>query len=482
VITLRAGGATDVGMVRTNNQDQLLVALPLFAVADGMGGHAAGEVASRIAVEALRAAFSPPAATPEGEKADVGPATVVGPTTDAGPTAETGPTTDVADKARSGQPSAETLVSAVLRANRAVWERGQQEPSFRGMGTTLVALALVCEDGQDVLALVNVGDSRLYLLRDGELEQLTTDHTLVQELVDDGQISEAEAGIHPQRHVLTRALGVEPDVDVDLIEVLPYKSDRFLLCSDGLPREVSDSQIASILRRLADPEEAARELVNEARANGGNDNITVVVVDVVDDDDQAAEASAALASEPRSTSSTGAVREAEAEDEATATGGPPAPKPEKTAAPRPPRGHFLTVRVAFFVLLIVLLLAGGAAAVGFYARGSYFVGLQGDQLTIYRGRPGGVLWLRPTVEQRTGITTGDVLASRVGDLKAGKQEPTMADARQYVHNLQAEALAHGVGAAAPAAPTTTACCPPAGVPATTSTTTTRSTAAPGATP
>jgi len=224
-----------------------------------------------------------------------------GPITDAGPTAETGPTTDAADKAQSGQPSAETLVSAVLRANRAVWERGQQEPSFRGMGTTLVALALVCEDGQDVLALVNVGDSRLYLLRDGELEQLTTDHTLVQELVDDGQISEAEAGIHPQRHVLTRALGVDPDVDVDLIEVLPYKGDRFLLCSDGLPREVSDSQIASILRRLADPEEAARELVNEARANGGNDNITVVVVDVVDDDDQAAEASAALANEPRST-------------------------------------------------------------------------------------------------------------------------------------------------------------------------------------
>ena len=456
MITLRTGSATDVGMVRTNNQDQLLVAFPLFAVADGMGGHAAGEVASRIAVEALRAAFSRPATTPEG------------------PTAGAGHTTD------TEQPSAETLVSAVLRANRAVWERGQQEPSFRGMGTTLVGLALVCEDGQDVLAVVNVGDSRVYLLRDGELEQLTTDHTLVQELVDDGQLSEAEAGIHPQRHVLTRALGVDPDVDVDLIEVLPYKGDRFLLCSDGLPREVSDSQIASILRRLADPDEAAKELVKEARANGGNDNITVVVVDVVDDDDQAAEASAALANEPRSTGSTGAVRETEAEGEAT--GRAPAPKPEKTATPRPPRGRFLTMRVALFLLLIVLLLAGGAAAVGFYARGSYFVGLQGDQLTIYRGRPGGVLWLQPTVEQRTGITIGDVLASRVGDLRSGKQEPTKADARQYVRNLQAEALAHGVGAAAPAASTTTACCPPASVPATPSTTASRGTVPTGVTP
>ena len=452
MITLRAGGATDVGMVRTNNQDQLLVFSPLFAVADGMGGHAAGEVASRIAVESLRAAFSrPPPTRGDDEPGDD----------------EQGESERRAAAPTAQALSAETLVSAVLRANRAVWERGQQEPSFRGMGTTLVALALVCEDDQDVLALVNVGDSRIYLLRDGELEQLTTDHTLVQELVDDGQLSEAEAGVHPQRHVLTRALGVDPDVDVDLIEVIPYKADRFLLCSDGLPREVSDSQIASILRRLADPEEAARELVAEARAHGGNDNITVVVVDVVDDDDQAAQASAALAAEPRSTSRTDAVTAIEAEDTAdgATTARPPAPKTKKAAEPRRPKGHFFTMRVVLFLVLVVLLLAGGAAAVGFYARGSYFVGLQGDRVTIFRGRPGGVLWFDPTVEQRTGVTSGDVLASRMGDLKAGRQESSLADARQYVLNLQAEALAHGVGASAPSSPTATACCPPASVPA-----------------
>jgi serine/threonine protein phosphatase PrpC len=411
VTGLRAGGATDVGKVRANNQDQLLVATSLFAVADGMGGHAAGEVASRVATEALKAAF-------------------VDPTPDA-------------------------LVDAVERANRAVWDRAQAEPSFRGMGTTLCALALVHKDEDEELAIVNVGDSRVYLLRQGELEQLTTDHTLVQELVDDGQLSEAEADVHPQRHVLTRALGVDADVEVDLVEVVPYKGDRFLLCSDGLPREVSDAQIASSLRRLADPDEAAKELVSEARARGGNDNITVVVVDVVDDDDRAGAASAALAND------TGPVIQSQLE-RAEPDAGEKRPSRRVRAAlakEQTPGPRFFTVRVVLFIALLVVVIGGAFGAIAYYARGSYYVGLQGPQLTIYRGRPGGLLWFKPTVAQRTGVATTDVLASRLDDLKSGKQEASLQDARQYVQNLQAEAAAHGVGPAAAtnaagAAPTT----------------------------
>ncbi len=133
--------------------------------------------------------------------------------------------------------------------------------------------------------MAHIGDSRLYLLRQGDLQQLTVDHSLVQELVDDGQISPAQAAVHPQRHVLTRALGVEPTVQVDLIDVTPKHGDRYLLCSDGLPREASDEQIAAVLARFSDPSEAAKELVALANDRGGSDNITVVVVDVLANED-----------------------------------------------------------------------------------------------------------------------------------------------------------------------------------------------------
>ena len=150
-----------------------------------------------------------------------------------------------------------------------------------GMGTTLVALGVVeKEDGTSGLAIAHIGDSRIYLYHDKALMQVTVDHSLVQELIDDGQISQAQAAVHPQRHVLTRALGVEPAVDVDLIEISPKNDDRFLLCSDGLPREASDEQIAAILSRFADPSEAAQELVALANSRGGSDNVTVVVVNI----------------------------------------------------------------------------------------------------------------------------------------------------------------------------------------------------------
>jgi serine/threonine protein phosphatase PrpC len=420
VTALRIGSATDVGLVRANNQDRLLVAEPLFAVADGMGGHAAGEVASAIAVTALEEAFTD--RTPDG------------------------------------------LAAAAKAANRAVWDHAQTDLELRGMGTTLVALALVGEDGAEELAVANVGDSRLYLLSQGDLVQVTADHSLVAELVAEGQIQPEEAEVHPQRHVLTRALGVDADVAVDLLTLDLHRGDRYLLCSDGLSREVSDDQVASILRRLADPGEAARELVSQAREHGGNDNITVVVVDVVDDGDKEALASAALVGDPGlviptevgkgADEPTTQLSSAGAADQARA--GWWARRRARRRAE--PTTGLLTLRVVLFFGLLLALVAVAFGGVAYYARDSYYVGLQGPHLVIYQGRPGGVLWFKPTVAERPAVTTAQVLPRHLGELRAGKQESTLDAARQYVANLQAEY--RSARSPLSTAPTTTTTVPP----------------------
>src|SRR3954454_10436323 len=319
---LAYGFATDVGVVRANNEDTLLVDDNLFAVADGMGGHAGGEVASLAAVEALRAAYAQHAHTVSG------------------------------------------LIEAVRIANSAVWDRAAEDSSLRGMGTTVTVVALVEDAGEDHVAIANVGDSRAYLFRDGELGMLTDDHSVAEQLVREGRLTPEEAAVHPQRHVLTRVLGMAPDVDVDCYPILPYRGDRYLLCSDGLINEVSDDQIASVLRRLADPQEAVKELVSMARAAGGHDNITVVLVDVIDDDGRAEAASAALADERPSTGSgAGTTLVAEPVVEAIEDPAPPPPPAPAEAAPvddhdddsrpRPPR---FTVRVVAFLVVLVLVI------------------------------------------------------------------------------------------------------------------------------
>lgn len=230
---LRHGGVTDTGNVRTVNQDQLLADGDLVAVADGMGGHRGGEVASWLAVETLREAF-------------------------------------VAD------PSADGLVAAVHAANTAVWERSESDPELRGMGTTLVAVALVGPS----LAVVNVGDSRAYLLHDGRLRRLTSDHSLVAEMVRAGQISEDEARSHPRRNILTQVVGVDAEIEPYVDETVPHRGDRLLLCSDGLFNELDDAQIAAILADEPDPTAAATHLVAAAKTAGGTDNITALVLDI----------------------------------------------------------------------------------------------------------------------------------------------------------------------------------------------------------
>lgn len=395
MIRLRAGSATDVGLVRSNNQDRLLVADPLFAVADGMGGAAAGEVASATAIDSLGAAFE-----------------------------------------AAAQPTAEALIEAAHSANRAVWEQAESNPEMRGMGTTLVALAML-DDGR--LGAINIGDSRLYVLHGGALRQITSDHNLVAELVAEGRISKEEAEVHPRRNIMTRALGVDPDVPVDLFLEEPAPGDRYLLCSDGLPRELRDDHIASLLNRLADPGEAAKELVEEAKRRGGNDNITVVVVDIEDPEKETALVAATPATAPP-------ARAAAAEAAVS-------------VPPSPPKARVVTFRVVAFLVLLIVILGGAAAGIGWYARSGYFVGLRGDKITIFKGQPGGVLWINPTIADATHTTTSDVLPHQVPNLRAGQTEPSLEAARQYINRLVAEAQAARLAAVPPPPPSSTTTAP-----------------------
>jgi PPM family protein phosphatase len=401
VTTLRWGSASDTGRVRAINQDAALAADPIFAVADGMGGHAAGEVASQVAVEALRANVSP---------------------------------------------SEDGLVEAIRLANRQVIERAGDDPELRGMGTTLCAIALVAApadadaesgDGDSGARVIvaNVGDSRVYVFHDDDLLQISEDHSLVEDLVRQGRLSPEEARVHPQKNIVTRVLGNEPDIDVDTWEIIPYRGDRFLLCSDGLSNEVDDRAIAGVLRRVDDPDRAARELVRMANEHGGRDNITVVVVDVVDDGGRSEEASAALAAEPGAVTSSRAVGATAEGEEGTD------PPPTASAGPEPGRGRRVTFRSALFVFA---LLAVGALAVGsvlYFSRTVHHVGLDDGEIVIFQGRPGGVLWITPELVERTGVSLADVPPARHADLADGKQQPSLEAAQEYVSNLEEQGRA-----------------------------------------
>ena len=434
---LKAGAATDVGRVRQINEDRYLADERLFAVADGVGGHQAGEVASQTSVETLQRIFE------------------------------------------DGEHTTEGLIAAAEAANQAVWQLAQGSREKRGMGTTLTALALVQEDGEEQLALINVGDSRAYMLQQGELIQLTEDHSLVEELVRDGKLTPAEAQVHPQRSIITRALGMEPAIEVDSWEIIPYTGDRILLCSDGLTNELSDERIASTLRQIANPQEAAHDLVRQARAAGGSDNITVVVVDVVDDDGRSKQASAALGASKGSTGSTKVtspptVQTAQptVEDTAMRVAAPPAPAPEPPSRPQlaPPAAAVphrrFTWRVALFVFAILAVVGTAVYAMAWYARGAYYVGLDNEQVAIFRGRPGGMLWFDPTLVERKQQPTGaELLPAQRIELEAGHEVSSKAAADRYVNNLRQEVEARR------ASTTTTTLVPPTSttVPPTTST-------------
>jgi len=230
-------GASDTGRKRRRNEDSYVIAPPLFAVADGMGGAQAGEIASKLAAAALE-------------------------DTDSG--------------ALSGE---DRVTSLIQEANRRVYERSNEDPNASGMGTT-ITVALVEDTG---VTIGHVGDSRAYRYREGTIEQITEDHSLVNELMKSGKLSPEEAETHPQRSVITRALGTDPDVDVDSFRVEAHVGDVFLLCSDGLTTMVDDDDILGVLEKYHDDlDRATKSLVSAANRGGGEDNITVVAFAISD--------------------------------------------------------------------------------------------------------------------------------------------------------------------------------------------------------
>jgi PPM family protein phosphatase len=328
----RSASLTDTGRRRRHNEDAYVAEPPLFAVADGMGGAQAGELASSLAAEALR--------------------------------------DDTSQREGGGEQRVDELIQA---ANRRVYERQSEDATASGMGTTMT-VALV-EDGR--VAIGHVGDSRAYLVRDRRLEQLTEDHSLVAELVRSGKLSPEEADTHPQRSVITRALGTDPDVDVDTFSVETKPGDLFLLCSDGLTSMVDDETILSeVERNRGDLGAAAKALVRAANKGGGEDNITVVFFEIADTGDT------------EKTVTLPPIEHAEDEtlDELDRV---PAIATEDGRGPEAPRRRKRGTLLAALVFLLVIA-AAGAVLVGLWR--SHFVGVEEDgHVAVYQGVPWNVV-------------------------------------------------------------------------------------------
>lgn len=376
------GVRTDVGRVRQINEDSVHAEDGLFVVADGMGGHSGGEVASAVAIETVAAG---------------------------------GPPTDI-----------DELIEAVRSAHGAILERAADEPELYGMGTTLCAVARLDDD---TLGLVNVGDSRIYLFADDHLQQVSEDHSLVGELYRAGHLSEDEAAVHPQRNIVTRALGIGDELLVDYWELPARAGDRFLLCSDGLVDEVSDNQIAAALRRLDDPAEVVDELVRMANESGSRDNVSVLIVRV----DTGTDGETTLALSPqidtperalnhdgRGTAPLVDARRSEDEDD---------PRPKRDRPRMPKRGLAAAVASALIVIGAFWLIAS-------YARNNYYVDFADtDQVVIYQGRPGGVLWFDPTLEEASTLFRDALTDALASEVDGNPEFGSLGDAQAYVAEL-----------------------------------------------
>ena len=384
---LVATGLTDVGMVREGNEDNYLhdERLGIYAVADGMGGHEAGEVASAVAIEALRAGIA----------------------------------------------GGSLITEAVIQANTAVLEKADANPAMRGMGTTLTA-AIQVEGG---LRIGHVGDSRAYVLRAGILARVTDDHSLVEELVRSGQITLEQAAIHPQRSVITRALGIERDIEVDDISLELTDGDRVLICSDGLSGMVRETEISAIMRRETDTDAAARALITAANAGGGEDNITVVVIDVIGEDGDP---------EPSPLPEIGvgivavrarAAREAASKAE-TSLGAPSALASESSSKPR--RRMRVSRGVILAALPVVAIIAICIGVLGWYARGQYYVGYQGQRVVVFQGVPNGLAGWGPTVEWSSYLSRSDLTPAQRSTVSENISFPNEQRARESVSRFEAD--------------------------------------------
>jgi protein phosphatase len=393
---LRFGARSDVGLLRSGNEDAMYAGPRLLAVADGMGGHAAGEVASRVAIE------------------------TVAPLDDDLP----------------GSDLITALRESVETANGYLRDMVAADSALEGMGTTLTALLSA---GQR-LGLVHVGDSRAYLLRDDNLTQITHDHTLVQSLVDEGRISPEEATTHPQRSWITRALDGRGEIELDLAVREAHAGDRYLLCTDGLSGVVSEETMLEALR-LSDPQEACDRLVELALRAGGPDNITCIVADIVDDAvDNSPIVGGAAADDgaPSAAGDTPAARAAAIQPRARQERSRPADSADGADDARPDRrGRRRFIALA---VVLVLLVGGGIVATWVVLRHQFYVGVTASNTVgVYRGVSGSFLGVDLThLDQSTDLPVNQLPAFRQPQVRDGIQAKSQADAQRIVAELRKE--------------------------------------------
>ena len=343
------GSRTDIGCLRDHNEDSLVVTPPLFAVADGMGGHAAGEVASEIAVRVL---------------------------------------SELAPE----HPDVEALGRAIEEANRAVIQAAREGRGRQGMGTTMTAAMLEGER----LVIAQVGDSRAYLLHQGKLQQLTRDHSLMADMIEAGQLTPEEARTHPQRSVITRALGSDAHLHPDIYEINVETGDRLLICSDGLSGMIFDDQIENTLRRVQDPQRCASQLVNEAIAADGHDNVTVIVADVTGYAD---------------------VR-------------------------RKKLARKTKLSIALVLVLFAAIIAGAAWGTQTYLNTAAYLANDNGKVAVYRGVPGSVLGLSFShLERTTDVTVADLQPGVANRLNEGIRVDDMEAADALVKEYEDEIAA-----------------------------------------
>jgi protein phosphatase len=383
---------SDVGRVREANEDSYLVREPVFAVADGMGGHIAGDVASQTAVETIEREM--------GNGAGLDP---------------------------------DRLVGIVQSANAAIWERAKGDPTLRGMGTTCTLAFLAGGE----IHLAHVGDSRGYLYRDGELSQITEDHTLVGRMVREGRLTAGEAERHPQRSIITRALGVDEHVEVDTITLTVKEGDRILLCSDGLTSMIGTGEIRDVLSSQDEAQAAADRLVELANSAGGEDNITVVLVDITSGEaargpDASRESAPApppvrIDTQPAPLDAPPAVTTGvhRLEDLGITAG---------TARRRP-------WKALAALSVVALLLGGGYLAARWALDNSWYVGVDNDgTVAIYRGIPEEVLGMSLNDEERvTNLDAEDLPDFLREDVESGIKVESLGEAESTVDDLTSRA-------------------------------------------
>ena len=365
---IRWGALSDTGVLRVQNEDSMLAQEGLFVVADGMGGHNAGEVASAMATSMLKSAHA------------------------------------------NGITDAKELGDLIKEINVQIFQSAAAKTEQSGMGTTLTALAITPSDktlGENSVAtatVANIGDSRTYLLRNGEFRQVSVDHSYVQELVSDGLITREEARTHARRNIVTRALGIEPVVGVDTWTLPLIAGDRYVLCSDGLVDEVTDADIAICLKRITDPQKTADELVAMANTNGGRDNITVIVVDVLAESDKPEtklETKSETKSETRKLSSSSI--------------------------------HKLIISTAVSIVAVVAIVF-----ITSYIRSGYFVDYENNKpdarVLIYRGK--NFMWIKPTIEADSTLIRTDLSAALAKEVTGQPGFDSALDAQNYVNQIR----------------------------------------------